>query len=82
VPAPAQPGEYRITVALQYRKVDQFLLNYLFGATNQLTAPVTELTRAETRVVVKAGTSAQAPAPGRNPPAEQLADASATAPSR
>ena len=70
VPAPAQPGEYRITVALQYRKVDQFLLNYLFGATNQLTAPVTELTRAETRVVVRAkaeAKSAAASPPDREP---------------
>ncbi len=53
VPAPAQAGEYRITVALQYRKVDQFLLNYLLGATNTYTAPVTELVRAETRVKVR-----------------------------
>ncbi|MCC7373355.1 MAG: cytochrome b/b6 domain-containing protein [Verrucomicrobiales bacterium] len=44
--APSQPGEYRVDVALQYRKVDQFLLNYLFGASNQLTSPVTEIARA------------------------------------
>lgn len=53
VPAPAQAGEYRIAVALQYRKVDQFLLNYLLGETNTLTAPFTELVRAETRVQVR-----------------------------
>lgn len=53
VPAPARAGEYRIAVALQYRKVDQFLLNYLLGETNTLTAPVTELVRAETRVLVR-----------------------------
>lgn len=69
VPAPAQPGEYRLTVALQYRKVDQFLLNYLLGPTNTLTAPVTELTRATAVVRVKPaersrGENQTAPAPG------------------
>lgn len=69
VPAPAQPGEYRLTVALQYRKVDQFLLNYLLGPTNTLTAPVTELTRATTVVRVKPaelsrGENQTAPTPG------------------
>ncbi|MBL9140112.1 MAG: hypothetical protein JNK85_29850 [Verrucomicrobiales bacterium] len=53
VPAPLAAGEYRISVALQYRKVDQFLLNYLFGETNQLTAPVTELARVEKVVRVQ-----------------------------
>ena len=50
---PAQTGEYHIAVALQYRKVDQFLLNYLFGETNKLTAPVTEIARATTVVRVQ-----------------------------
>jgi hypothetical protein len=40
-------------VALQYRKVDQFLLNYLFGATNKLTSPVTEIARATAIVEVQ-----------------------------
>jgi hypothetical protein len=57
VPAPAAAGRYEITVALQYRKVDQFLLNFLFGATNQLTAPVTEIARAVTSVDVLPSTS-------------------------
>lgn len=57
VPAPAvpaldAPGEYRIVVALNYRKVDQFLLNYLFGESNKLTAPVTEIARATATVKV------------------------------
>ena len=59
VPSPAMPaleapGEYRIAVALNYRKVDQFLLNFLLGETNQLTAPVTEIARATATVKVKA----------------------------
>ncbi len=58
VPTPAvhalnAPGEYRISVALNYRKVDQFLLNYLLGETNKLTAPVTEIAKATATVKVK-----------------------------
>jgi len=52
VPAPAQPGSYNVNVALQYRKVDQFLMNFLFGETNTLTSPVTEIARATATVVV------------------------------
>jgi hypothetical protein len=52
IPAPIDVGEYRIAVSLQYRKVDQFLLNYLFGETNTLTAPVTEIARTVARVKV------------------------------
>ncbi len=53
VPAPSQPGSYHIDVALEYRKVDQFLLNHLFGATNTFTAPVTRIAR--TNLVVRVG---------------------------
>ena len=53
VPAPDAPGEYHIAVALNYRKVDQFLLNFLYGETNKLTAPVTEIARATATVKVK-----------------------------
>lgn len=52
VPALDSPGEYRIAAALNYRKVDQFLLNYLLGETNKLTAPVTEIARATATVKV------------------------------
>jgi hypothetical protein len=61
VPAPSQRGAYHISVALQYRKVDQFLLNYLFGETNQLTAPVTEITRATATIEVREKPQAAAP---------------------
>jgi hypothetical protein len=53
VPAPAKSGSYHITAILQYRKVDQFLLNYIFGEKNQLTSPVTEIDRATATVEVK-----------------------------
>lgn len=75
VPAPTAAGEYRIAVALQYRKVDQFLLNYLLGETNTLTAPVTELVRAETRVQVRP--RAEARTAGRDPHAPAMASHSA-----
>jgi hypothetical protein len=52
LPSPDKPGRYQITAILQYRKVDQFLLNYLFGEQNQLTSPVTEIGRATTTVKV------------------------------
>lgn len=52
VPAPAAPGPYHITVILQYRKIDQFLLNYMFGE-NKLTSPVTEIARGTTIVTVQ-----------------------------
>lgn len=53
ITAPQAAGEYRIAVSLQYRKVDQFLLNYLLGETNKLTSPVTELARATVSVKVE-----------------------------
>jgi hypothetical protein len=53
VPPPAQSGSFQITAILEYRKVDQFLLNYLFGEENKLTSPVTEIDRATATVKVK-----------------------------
>ena len=41
------PGRYRVEALLNYRKVDQFLLNYLLGERPGLTAPVVALARAE-----------------------------------
>lgn len=52
VPPLESPGEYHIAVSLNYRKVDQFLLNFLFGQTNTHTAPVTEIARASATVRV------------------------------
>jgi hypothetical protein len=53
VPVPDGTGAYHITVSLQYRKVDQSLLNYLFGPSTELTSPVTEIARATTTVHVQ-----------------------------
>ena len=52
-PLPAGRGSYRIRAALQYRKVDQFLLNYLFGQSNPLSSPVTEIARATATVLIR-----------------------------
>jgi hypothetical protein len=46
------PGHYHITASLQYRKVDQYLLNFLLGEDSGVFAPVTELTRAVATVKV------------------------------
>ena len=45
-------GEITITAILQYRKVDQFLINFLLGEDSGLTAPVIEMTRTEVKVKV------------------------------
>jgi hypothetical protein len=55
----AAPGSYRVEAALLYRKVDQFLINFLLGEGSGVTAPVVELTRASASVrVLPAATSA------------------------
>lgn len=83
VPAPAAVGEYHIVVSLQYRKVDQFLLNYLLGETNTLTAPVTEIARTELKVKVEpqnaVGAPTSAAAQGHEPP-DVLAESRKAAP--
>ncbi len=45
---------YTITAILYYRKVDQFLLNYLFGEESGLTAPAVELSRGTSTVRIVA----------------------------
>jgi hypothetical protein len=40
------PGVYRVEAALLYRKVDQFLVNFLLGESSGVTAPVIEMARA------------------------------------
>jgi hypothetical protein len=52
LPAPASGGEVTVTARLLYRKVDQYLLNFMFGEKAGLTSPVTEMARAEARLRV------------------------------
>jgi hypothetical protein len=58
IDAPARTGSYRVTARLNYRKVDQFLLNYMFGEDAGLSAPPVELARDE--AVVRVDTTAAA----------------------
>jgi hypothetical protein len=46
------PGRYHVVASLQYRKVDQYLINFLLGEDSGLTAPVVELNRTEATVEV------------------------------
>ncbi len=48
----AAKGELLVRAKLQYRKFDQFLLNFAFGEDAGLTAPITTLSTAEARIQV------------------------------
>jgi len=52
--ARAPAGDLTVTARLMYRKIDQFLLNFLFGEKTGLTTPVTEMARAEAHIHVLA----------------------------
>ncbi len=65
VPAATGVEEYRVVASLMYRKVDQFLINFLLGEDSGLTAPVIEMTRVE--ATVRAG-ARQARAAGGTAP--------------
>jgi hypothetical protein len=60
-------GPLRITARLLYRKVDQYLLNFMFGEDSGLTMPVTEMARAEATLRVGQAAGAAA-APGSGGP--------------
>jgi hypothetical protein len=47
-------GQYRVEARLMYRKVDQFLINFLLGEDSGLSAPVIEMTTASATVDVRA----------------------------
>jgi hypothetical protein len=52
IPARAGTQSYTVTASLLYRKVDQFLINFLLGEDSGVTAPAIEMTRATATVVV------------------------------
>jgi cytochrome c554/c'-like protein len=61
---PGDPGpELTVTARLLYRKVDQYLLNFMFGEKAGLTMPVTEMARAEARIRVRPATGRRTGAP-------------------
>ena len=47
--------ELRVTAKLMYRKIDQYLLNFMFGAESGLTAPVTVVSEDYKTIRVRAG---------------------------
>ena len=52
VPAGHTGGKLRIDATLHYRKIDQFLLNYVLGEKRGLTAPVVDIANATATVCV------------------------------
>jgi hypothetical protein len=64
-----EAAELKVTARLLYRKVDQYLLNFMFGEKAGLTMPITEMARAEKRIRVRSGairrTAAEPPARAR-----------------
>jgi hypothetical protein len=54
VAAPAT-GTIRLKASLDYRKIDQYLLNFVFGEDNQLTAPVVQMSVDEKTILVVEG---------------------------
>ena len=49
-----QTGELHISAKLLYRRFDQFLLNFLFGADAGLTSPITVMSEDKKTIIVKA----------------------------
>jgi hypothetical protein len=50
--AAERAGVLRIDAVLHYRKIDQFLLNYVLGEKSGLTAPVADIAGASATVTV------------------------------
>jgi hypothetical protein len=52
IPAAGDPGKLQIEATLHYRKIDQFLLNYVMGEKSGLTAPAVDISSASATVCV------------------------------
>jgi hypothetical protein len=52
---PAERGTLRVKASLDYRKIDQYLLNFIFGEDNQLTAPVVQMSVKEKTIRIEEG---------------------------
>jgi hypothetical protein len=55
VSTPADPGTLRVKASLDYRKADQFLLNFMFGEDNEITAPVIQMSVDEKTIRIEEG---------------------------
>jgi len=53
VPITSGSNHLRIDATLHYRKIDQFLLNYVMGEKSRLTAPVVDISQATATVCVE-----------------------------
>jgi Cytochrome c554 and c-prime len=51
-PSTGRPSALHATARLMYRKIDQYLLNFMFGEKSGLTAPATEMARAEATIPI------------------------------
>jgi len=52
IPSGLENGKLRIDAVLHYRKIDQFLLNYVMGEKSGLTAPVVDVASTTATVCV------------------------------
>ncbi len=52
---PAEPGTLHVRATLDYRKADQFLLNFMFGEDSGLTAPVIQMAADEKTIRIEEG---------------------------
>jgi hypothetical protein len=55
VSTPGEPGTLHVRASLDYRKVDQFLLNFMFGDDSGLTAPVIQMSVDEKTIRIEEG---------------------------
>jgi len=55
VSTPGAPGTLHVRASLDYRKVDQFLLNFMFGDDSGLTAPVIQMSVDEKTIRIEEG---------------------------
>jgi hypothetical protein len=55
VSTPAEPGTLHVKASLDYRKIDQFLLNFMFGDDSGLTAPVIQMSVDEKAIRIEEG---------------------------
>jgi hypothetical protein len=55
-PGSSRVTELQVTAKLMYRKIDQFLLNFLMGESSGLTTPVTVISEAQKKIVVETAT--------------------------
>jgi hypothetical protein len=50
---PAESGELRVAAYLDYRKIDQYLLNFMFGEDAGITAPIVRMASDETTIRIE-----------------------------